>query len=60
MRKIFIATGNPHKIQEFKDIFDTMGLDVELVSPKDFNDDSEPVGQKGDIVHEVTVHLKIF
>ena len=43
MRKIFIATGNPHKIQEFKDIFDTMGLDVELVSPKDFNDDSEPV-----------------
>ena len=43
MRKILIATGNAHKIQEFKEILDTLGLDVELVSPKDFNDDSEPV-----------------
>lgn len=43
MRKIFIATGNAHKISEFREIFDTLGLEAELVSPKDFNDDSEPV-----------------
>lgn len=43
MKKIFIATGNQHKVEEFSDIFKTMNLDVELVSPKDFNDTSEPV-----------------
>ena len=43
MKKIFIATGNAHKIEEFSDIFKTMNLDVELISPKDFNDNSEPV-----------------
>lgn len=43
MKKIFIATGNTHKIEEFSDIFKTMNLDVELISPKDFNDNSEPV-----------------
>lgn len=43
MKKIFIATGNAHKIEEFLDIFKTLNLDVELISPKDFNDTSEPV-----------------
>lgn len=43
MKKIFIATGNQHKVEEFSDIFKTMNLDVKLVSPKDFNDTSEPV-----------------
>lgn len=42
MKKILVATGNPHKVIEFKEITDDLGLDIEYVCPKDFNDDSEP------------------
>ncbi|MDO4500155.1 MAG: RdgB/HAM1 family non-canonical purine NTP pyrophosphatase [Erysipelotrichaceae bacterium] len=42
MEKLFIATGNAHKITEFKEIFKTLGLEFDVVCPKDFNDDSEP------------------
>lgn len=38
-----VATGNDHKIEEFKAILNNLGVNVELISPKDFNDDSEPV-----------------
>lgn len=43
MKKLFIATGNKNKVYEFKLIFDELGLDIELLCPKDFNDDTEPV-----------------
>lgn len=42
MEKILIATGNKHKVQEFKNILSNMNLDIDLVCPADFNDDSEP------------------
>lgn len=42
MKKILVATGNPNKVIEFKEITDDLGLDIEYVCPKDFNDDSEP------------------
>lgn len=42
MKTILIATGNAHKVQEFKDILDILNIDVKLISPKDFNDYSEP------------------
>ena len=47
MEKILIATGNAHKVSEFSSILRNLGADVELVSPKDLGDDSEPV-ENGD------------
>lgn len=43
MKKILIATGNPHKVKEFKEILEVLGINVELVSPKDLGEYSEPV-----------------
>ena len=42
MKKILIATGNPHKIKEFQEIFDVLGIEAELVSPKDLGEYTEP------------------
>jgi len=43
INKLFIASSNKHKIEEFKDIFKRNGLNIEIVSPIDFNDQSEPI-----------------
>lgn len=43
MKKIFVATGNPNKVLEFKEITDDLGLEIQYVCPKDFNDNSEPI-----------------
>lgn len=43
MEKILIATGNPHKVSEFKEILEVLDINVELVSPKDLGEYSEPV-----------------
>lgn len=43
MKKILIATGNAHKIQEFKDILKYLNVEVELISPKDLGSYEEPI-----------------
>lgn len=43
MDKLFIATNNSNKVYEFKLIFDELGLDFDIVTPKDFSDSNEPV-----------------
>ena len=43
MKKLFIATGNRHKLEEINDILLRNGVQVELLTPKDFDFDEEPV-----------------
>lgn len=43
MKTILIATGNSHKIQEFKEIFEVLNVKANLVSPKDLGEYSEPI-----------------
>lgn len=43
MNKLLVATNNPHKLLEIKDIFDSLNFHVELISPSDFNDHTEPL-----------------
>ena len=43
MKRLFVGSGNSHKIQEIKDIFKNNGIEIEIVSPKDFDDNSDPV-----------------
>jgi len=41
-KKIFIATNNQGKIDEFKALFTLLKLDIEIVTPKDLNIESPP------------------
>lgn len=43
MKKLLIATNNQNKMHEFKLIFKELNFDVELISPNDLNDSTEPV-----------------
>lgn len=43
MKELLVATNNNHKIEEMKDIFNSLSFDVKLISPKDFNDHTEPI-----------------
>ena len=43
MNKLFIASSNPHKLEEIRDILLNNGIDLELVCPKDFGCEEEPV-----------------
>lgn len=39
---LFIATNNKNKLKEFKDILAINNLDIQILSPLDFDDKSEP------------------
>lgn len=41
MKQLFVGTSNSHKIEEIEDIFKRNGLDINIISPSDFNDNSE-------------------
>ena len=43
MKKLFIATGNKHKLEEIDDILKRNGVEVELLTPKDFDIKEEPI-----------------
>ena len=43
MRTIFLGSNNKHKLDEIKDIFKRNNFDVEIKTPNDFNDVSEPI-----------------
>lgn len=43
MDKLFIATNNDHKKEEINIILKNNGINIELFSPKDFNDHDEPI-----------------
>lgn len=43
MKELLVATNNNHKLEEMKDIFNSLSFDVKLISPKDFNDHEEPI-----------------
>ena len=43
MKKLFIASGNAHKLEEINDILKRNGIeDIEIYTPKDFEFNSEP------------------
>ena len=42
MNKIFIASNNAHKISEIREILKNHSLDIEILSPASFSDDTEP------------------
>ena len=60
MKKLFIATGNPDKIKEFKKIFDENGIKFDIVSPKNFNDDSEPVENGSTFEENAIIKAKYY
>lgn len=41
--KLMVATNNAHKLEEMKDIFNSLDFDVDLISPNSFNDHTEPL-----------------
>lgn len=43
MKTLFIGTGNQNKIKEIKEIFSNNNFDIEIKTPKDFNDTEEPI-----------------
>lgn len=43
MKSLFIGTSNLHKIEEIKIIFKKNDIDIDIKSPRDFNDDSDPI-----------------
>lgn len=43
MKELLVATYNNHKLEEIKDIFNSLSFEVELKSPKDFGDNVEPL-----------------
>lgn len=43
MKKLFIASNNPNKIKEIRDILERNGIAIELVCPADFNHHEEPL-----------------
>lgn len=43
MKSIFIGTGNQNKIEEIREIFKKNDIEVDIKSPKDFNDDFDPI-----------------
>lgn len=43
MKSLFIGTSNLHKIEEIKIIFKKNSIDIDIKSPRDFNDDSDPI-----------------
>lgn len=43
MKELLVATNNNHKLEEMKEIFNSLSFDVKLISPKDFNDHTEPI-----------------
>lgn len=60
MKKLFIATGNENKLYEFDLIFKEFGLDIEIVSPKDFNDNSDPVEDGKTFEENAIIKAKYF
>ena len=43
MKRLFIVTGNRHKLEEINDILLRNGVEVELLTPKDFDFKEEPI-----------------
>lgn len=43
MNELLVATNNAHKLSEIKDIFNSLNFNVNLKSPSDFNDHTEPL-----------------
>ena len=43
MKTLFVGTSNSHKVKEIENIFRLNGIEVDIKTPKDFNDESDPL-----------------
>lgn len=58
MRKILIATGNKHKLKEFKDLLNT--FDFEILSLEDFNDQDEIIEDGEDFKANALIKARYY
>lgn len=57
---LFIGTGNEHKKQEIKSIFENNGFFVDIKTPKDFNDDSDPIEDGTSFKENAIIKAKFY
>ena len=43
IKKLFVGSNNQNKINEIKEIFKLNSFDIEIICPKNFNDNNEPI-----------------
>ena len=60
MKKLFIASNNKDKLIEIKDILKRNNIDIELVSPKDFNCHDEPVEDGSTFKENAYIKAKFY
>ena len=60
MDKVFIASNNPNKLYEFKEIFKLNNFDIEVVSPADYNDIEEPVEDGSSFEENAYIKAKFY
>lgn len=57
---LFIGSGNLHKLQEIRDIFNKNGLDIDIKCPKDFDIDEEPIENGSSFIENATIKAKFY
>lgn len=58
--KLFIATNNKDKIFEFEQIFKEFNLNIDILTPKSFNDKNEPVENGNAFEENAIIKAKYF
>ena len=60
MKTLFIGSGNQHKIEEIKQIFRKNNIEIDIKSPKDFNDDSDPIENGNSFEENAIIKAKFY
>ena len=60
MKELFVGTSNLHKIEEIEDIFKRNNIDVKILSPKDFNDNSNIIEDGFSFAENAEIKAKFY
>ena len=60
MKKLFIASNNPNKIREIRDILDRNGIAIDLVCPADFDHHEEPLEDGSSFQENAYIKAKYY
>lgn len=60
MKELFVGTSNLHKIEEIEDIFMRNNIDVKILSPKDFNDNSNIIEDGFSFAENAEIKAKFY
>lgn len=60
MKKLFIASNNPHKLEEIRDILEQNGVSIELLCPKDMGYTQEPVEDGNTFAENAYIKAKFY